>query len=848
MMNLRNATFAVILFFVSLSQWSIGQNNPYKAPFYWSVYEYHITREQQGVADNYITEAALMANVDWVDKNLRSMGCDMICMDGWGDISKLNINGYRTTHSRHWTHDYAWWSATLQGRGMKLGMYANPLWVHVGSDNKTTRIAGTNILVSSLLDPTENAKFPWVQVDHPGAEQYVKGYIKYYADMGIKYLRVDFLSWFENGQDRYMGRVGPNRPREYYLTALRWMREAADENGVFLSLVMPHLFNEAEAESQYGHMFRINEDTGEGKWWKWSDNVRGIKRTGWSVYANPVDGLTYWSVLSGRNKVILDPDFIRINTFANTEEKKSVVSLCLVSGGALTVSDQYNTIGKDLWLYQNKEILALNADGFVGKPLTNDPANALSQVWTGQLTNGDWIVGLFNRENMTRTRSINFSTLGIEGNASIRDLWEHANLASAGSFSASIPAHGCRIIKVAASGNILTGMEAMHVKSLATGAQSAGTNLSNGTATVTITDKDGNAIEGAVVTVTFSATFNENVSGVTGSDGSVTLTSSTSAPDPIKVIAAVTSLTHQEYVYSADKNLGTVVGNLLYLGGAFNDWKLKPMHFENGWWSSDSLLLQAGDQQIKFADTPNWTGDDWGNAIGLEGTASKSTGGLPNISFNILNTALYDISFNEFTLGYKIENNPHIQLNKTMYVAGTFNNWVRLPMSLTVSGWKVEKVPVKAGSFELKFANTSNWSGNDWGDASGLTGTARLTTGGKPNVLFTIANAGNYTFTFNDITLAYSITSEITNGADQQPGGVISIYPNPTNGWVTISMGIESNASLEIFNLQGMLIHQQKLAASDNRIDLKSLHTSGLVWMRIVADKRTFVTSVQLNK
>jgi hypothetical protein len=56
----------------------------------------------------------------------------------------------------------------------------------VDANDTNKKIVGTNINVSSLLDPNENAMwFKWVQVDRPGAEEYVKGYVKYYADMGI---------------------------------------------------------------------------------------------------------------------------------------------------------------------------------------------------------------------------------------------------------------------------------------------------------------------------------------------------------------------------------------------------------------------------------------------------------------------------------------------------------------------------------------------------------------------------------------------------------------------------------------------------------------------------------------
>lgn len=51
-------------------------------------------------------------------------------------------------------------------------------------------------------------------------------------------------------------------------------------------------------------------------------------------------------------------------------------------------------------ILQNTEMLELNKLGFVGKPLSTsiwDKQN--SSRWIGQLPDGDWIVGLFNRES-----------------------------------------------------------------------------------------------------------------------------------------------------------------------------------------------------------------------------------------------------------------------------------------------------------------------------------------------------------------------------------------------------------------------------------------------------------------
>jgi hypothetical protein len=50
-----------------------------------------------------------------------------------------------------------------------------------------------------------------------------------------------------------------------------------------------------------------------------------------------------------------------------------------------------------------------------------------------------------------------------------------------------------------------------------------------------------------------------------------------------------------------------------------------------------------------------------------------------------------------------------------------------------------------------------DWSGNDWGNATGMSGTAILTTGGGPNFNFTPQTNGLYSINFNPGTLAYSI-------------------------------------------------------------------------------------------
>lgn len=436
---------------------SVTLKSSRKAPLYWSVYEACFTRRNIQGGD-YIPESELKENIDWIADNLRDYGYTMVCMDGWGDVD-YNEYGYRTRHSRHWTHNYAWWANYLKEKGMELGMYDNPLWVNRAAANADVKIKGTDIPLSSIMNVNEypNGIFTWVQVDRPGAEEYVKGCIEHYAEMGVKFFRVDFLSWYETGMDKG-NQVGyRNRPRAHYETALRWMREECDRHGMFLSLVMPNLTNDGELEAKYGDMIRINEDCDVGGWYRFSQFSRGIKYSGWSQYRNTMDGFAYFSKLSGRDKLILDGDFIRISSYDrnddDTDEKKTVISMHLIAGGPISITDRKSTIRKNLWLYQNREMLALNEDGFVGKPLSNDPKSVNSQIWIGQMSDGDWVVGLFNREDTSQRRSIDFSTLGINGYASVRDLWEHKDLGEMDMFSVVLRPHASMVIRIKPSQN-----------------------------------------------------------------------------------------------------------------------------------------------------------------------------------------------------------------------------------------------------------------------------------------------------------------------------------------------------------------------------------------------------------
>ena len=428
-----------------------GIHDNVKAPLYWSVYEYCYDQERQGVGTIDISPEEWDKIIDFVATNLKPHGYDMICTDGFIAMLATDNSGYMTQYGSISLKDLV---AKCKAKGLKLGVYDNPLWIHGPRD---TKIEGTDYTFGNLyyngstqvVNPgVDDMWFHWIVAENPGAKEYIDGFFKHYKELGVEFIRMDFLSWYEDGKDRGIGVVGRGYGRESYARAMAYIAESAKKYGIFTSLVMPHNFNDAEIEARYGNMMRIVCDIGGGGWWHTSAQDKGKSYANWPQCMNQFDGFTYWSHLSGRNKIILDGDFIRLNKFDTDAERETVISLQLMAGGPVAAADQYSTIGNNLKFYVNDELLALNKDGFVGKPLSDKLGDKKNEIWYGKMTNGDYVVGLFNRSDNTASVSVKLSDIGISGEKNVRDLWKHTDEGKASVVSANIPAHGCKIVKL----------------------------------------------------------------------------------------------------------------------------------------------------------------------------------------------------------------------------------------------------------------------------------------------------------------------------------------------------------------------------------------------------------------
>ncbi len=424
-------------------------------PLYWSAYSWDYTN------NDTLPESVWKQNVDWVATTFKSYGYTMCCTDGWVDFTqKTNSAGYITSYSDAWVNDWSYWAGYLSSKGLKLGVYYNPLWVTAAAAGDPSKIVTgkPGVTVGSIVNSGDylnsNGELYWVDVTKNGAKEYIQGYVNYFKNMGVGYLRTDFWAWYEAGATDNQGGIVAHGSANY-ATALEWIAEAAGDT-MEVSVVMPNLYENGANEVMYGDMIRINDDATTGGWAHLSAG-RQSWQDSWSQWSNAFSGFTGWAHRSGRGQLILDGDFLMMNSFASDAERQTAINLFTVAGSPIAISDRVDDIGSGAAFYQNTEVLALHNQGLTGKPYFHNgdlySVNGTSrdtERWMGQLPDGSWAVALFNRnDSSTVTKSVDFGAdLGIVGSASVRDLWSHTDLGSATSFSASLAPHASRLVHV----------------------------------------------------------------------------------------------------------------------------------------------------------------------------------------------------------------------------------------------------------------------------------------------------------------------------------------------------------------------------------------------------------------
>jgi alpha-galactosidase len=149
-----------------------------------------------------------------------------------------------------------------------------------------------------------------------------------------------------------------------------------------------------------------------------------------------------------------DPDMLEIGNggMSSNEYRMHMTLWCLLAAPLIAGNDLTLIAPATVEILTNPEVIAVDQDptGIQGRCIWQEGP---LEVWMKPLADGSKAVGLFNREQSIITVTVNFRDLGVEGRATVRDLWLRKDVGKfIGTYSADVPEHGCVLINVRSAG------------------------------------------------------------------------------------------------------------------------------------------------------------------------------------------------------------------------------------------------------------------------------------------------------------------------------------------------------------------------------------------------------------
>jgi len=245
-----------------------------------------------------------------------------------------------------------------------------------------------------------------------------------YAKWGIDYLKYD---WCQS-----------NGTREEMIAAYTKMHDALQKTGrPIVSSLCEYGWNKVWewGPSVGGNLWRTTGDI--------TDQYRvmaeiGFSQNGLEKFAGP----GHWN----------DPDMLEVgNGGMNEDEYRTHMSLWAILAAPLIAGNDLTRMTPfTVELLTNREVIAVDQDP-LGKQGYRIAQEGPFEIWMKPLADGSEAVGLFNRQRSTEQMTVKLWLLGIEGEASVRDLWLKKDLGPvSGTFSAFVPSHGVVMVRIKA--------------------------------------------------------------------------------------------------------------------------------------------------------------------------------------------------------------------------------------------------------------------------------------------------------------------------------------------------------------------------------------------------------------
>jgi alpha-galactosidase len=182
-----------------------------------------------------------------------------------------------------------------------------------------------------------------------------------------------------------------------------------------------------------GNMWRTTGDIADHYYLM--DHI-GFGQNGLEKYAGP----NHWN----------DPDALDVGMGGMTEEEyRTQMSLwCILAAPLFASNDLTKMSPETLAMLTNREVIAVNQDpaGIQGHRVWQEGP---TEIWVKPLADGSKAVGIFNRNEVPMTITLDFKDVGVQAPAQVRDLWTHKDLGTLDrSYRTTVPTHGVVMLKI----------------------------------------------------------------------------------------------------------------------------------------------------------------------------------------------------------------------------------------------------------------------------------------------------------------------------------------------------------------------------------------------------------------